>query len=101
MLSDPNAVPNDAVKNGVSSILQIVSMALLEGAATKEDTMTKMADVVIKEGGSEYSEGIVASLAYLRDRVGVPRDMRLPAARQLRAHLNWAIAHILSAQGKN
>ena len=34
---------------------------------------------------------VVPSLAYLRDRVGVPRDLPLPAARQLRAHLNWAI----------
>ena len=30
-------------------------------------------------------------LAYLRDRVGVPRDMGPAAARSLRAHLNWAI----------
>lgn len=30
-------------------------------------------------------------LMYLRDRIGVPRDMGQAAAMQLRAHLNWAI----------
>lgn len=34
---------------------------------------------------------VIPALAYLRDRVCVPRDLRLPAARQFRAHLNWAI----------
>ena len=34
---------------------------------------------------------VVASAEYLRDRVGVPRDLPFPAARQLRAHLNWLI----------
>ena len=38
-----------------------------------------------------------ASAAYLRDRVGVPRDMPLPAARQFRAHLNWFIDKVQQA----
>jgi glutathione S-transferase len=33
-------------------------------------------------------------LAYVRDRVGVPRDMSYPAAMHFRASLNTAIAHL-------
>ena len=37
------------------------------------------------------AEPAAAALGYVRDRVGVPRDLPLPAARQLRAHCNFAI----------
>ena len=36
-------------------------------------------------------EATRVSVEYLRDRVGVPRDMSYPAARQFRAYLNLAV----------
>ena len=45
-------------------------------------------------GENTYSpptQQLDSCLMYLRDRVGVPRDMGQAAALQLRAHLNWAI----------
>jgi glutathione S-transferase len=96
-LSDPNAISNEAVQTAVDQVLRTVCLALLEGTDKLDVTMSEMATVMAKQGGKEYAGGVVASLAYLRDRVGVPRDMRLPAAQQLRAHLNWAIGNILDA----
>ena len=37
------------------------------------------------------TRGLDNCLGYLRDHVGVPRDMGAAAARELRAELNWAI----------
>ena len=98
-LADPNATPSVAVQTAVDTVLQTVSLALLEGVDQQEETMTKIAEAAVREGGDEFADGLIASLSYLRDRVGVPRDMRLPSARQLRAHLNWAIGKVLKAQG--
>ena len=39
----------------------------------------------------EAMDDVLASLVYVRDRVGVPRDLPLAAGRQSRAHLKGAI----------
>jgi glutathione S-transferase len=41
------------------------------------------------------AKDVASALGYLRDRIGVPRDLPLAAARQLRAHLNLAIEALM------
>jgi glutathione S-transferase len=94
-LSDPNAVPNEAVKGSVDACLRLVSMAMLNGLDSVSKDMDELVETLAKDGGSDHVENVIASLAYLRDRIGVPRDMRLPAARQLRGHLNYMIGKML------
>lgn len=94
-LADPNAVPNESVKGSVDACLRITSEAMLHGTDAVVEDLEQVVATISKEGGPEHVENVIASLAYLRDRVGVPRDMRLPAARQLRAHLNFVIEKML------
>lgn len=92
-LSDPTAVPGLQHEAEVDAALRHVAHALLAGP--REDGLPNVAVAVSeqKEGDCSLSGMPVGpSLGYLRDRVGVPRDMPLPAARQLRAHLNWFIS---------
>ena len=97
-LADPNAVPSDAVIGSVDACLKVVSIAMLDGIDAANDRMVTIAILIAKEGGNQQVSDVIASLSYLRDRIGVPRDMRLPAARQLRAHLNWSIGILLEKQ---
>ena len=97
-LADPNAQSNPAVEPSVDACLRVIMMALLDESTDKYDgKMQRVASAIAQKGGAEYTKAVVASLAYVRDRVGVPRDMKLPAARLLRAHLNWAIDHLTKA----
>ena len=84
-LADPYAKPNEAAVAPVDACLRHVARALIEGTDAAEAAAA--ADVA----GAEGADAVADCLAYLRDRVGVPRDMGQAAAMQLRAHLNWAI----------
>jgi glutathione S-transferase len=86
-LSDPRATHDEASLPQVDAALRHVVHALLEGPAAAEASLSQGLD----------PRAAAASLGYLRDRVSVPRDMSYPAARQLRAHLNWGIEAVGAA----
>ncbi|CAL8471991.1 g11533 [Coccomyxa elongata] len=82
-LSDPTATPGETYLDAVDAGLRYVAHALLEGV--------EASGLQVGDGKKHPGDPVVASAEYLRDRVGVPRDLPYPAARQLRAHLNWLI----------
>lgn len=89
-LADPYAVPALDYVADVDTLLRTVTHALLDGNAAATQV-----EIEPDARGSPASADLAKCLGYLRDRIGVPRDMSYPAARQLRAHLNWAADALL------
>lgn len=85
-LADPYADPDSIAMPRVDEALRIVCRAML---LDDDDQLLPLLEHELTL--LDLKEDVVKSLAYLRDRIGVPRDMPLTAARQFRAYLNWAI----------
>lgn len=87
-LSDPYAESNEALAEAVETALRAVATGLLLGEPSVPRTVAE----VLQDRVSEADFKTVAEcLAYLRDRVGVPRDMQMPAAKLLRGYLSVAV----------
>ena len=88
-LADPYAAPDDALVAPTEAVLQVLADVMLTTTANEIPDQDS-AKAIQAAAGSQKS-GVASSLAYLRDRIGVPRDLPLASARYLRAYLNWAI----------
>jgi glutathione S-transferase len=86
-LADPYAKPDDKILPTVDAALRVVCLAMLD----ENDSLDPFAGLLKSTVPEKDIVGVTNSFSYLRDRVGVPRDLPLAAARYLRAYLNWGI----------
>lgn len=88
-LADPYAASDDSIAPYVDAALRVVCQVL--SAVEEEIPETKWEETLLGVVPEQQAKGVISSLSYVRDRVGVPRDLPLASARYLRAYLNWAI----------
>jgi glutathione S-transferase len=93
-LADPNASHEENLVPLVDALLGALCYRLLDDghSSSKADEIVAKASAAAK--ASDLTLELSSSLAYLRDRVGVPRDMSLPAARWARGGLNDIISQL-------
>lgn len=89
-LADPYAETNLQYLDQMDLCLRALTTTLLDGSATNGAKSTHIQSD-LGSGNKQVKVALTKSLEYLRDRIGVPRDMSYPAARQLRAHINWMV----------
>jgi len=81
-LADPYAIPAIEYYDDYNILLRILVQCLL-------GDYNQVQSLPIINRNVSTKNKLISSLEYLRDRIGVPRDMSYPAARQLRAHINY------------
>ena len=76
----------EAALPAIDALLRLVAARLLADDDTTRDSVDAAAVVAARSVPAAPAH---AAMAYLRDRVGVPRDADHPAAHELRCGLNW------------
>ena len=82
-LADPYAEPNEDYTEVVGVSLKQILSSMLDFTAPAHVPFTPSSTMSTKE-----RDAVKKSLVYLRQRIGVPRDMTIHGARIFRAHIN-------------
>ena len=98
---DPDAASVDASFHLIDTCLRVILCTLLgdsddsarptaaTGSATQSRFTTLDLDSVYEVNlSAEDKQVVIKCLLYLRDRIGVPRDLSIHGAKQFRAHIN-------------
>ena len=93
-LADPGLSSTDETSKAVSVALRYILSLLLTGEAAVEG-VPGPAKCETKSDATVSLVALSASLVYLRDRIGVPRDMSVHAAYQFRAAINYTLKKIV------